>query len=362
MKKIPLYLCSFLLTSFSYADSPQIQNKDLKYFLDTSFIYWYGKEDGMDLARNAVLAPLGNNFYAPHGKTLKQSFAYNPGFKIGTGAKTERWECKAEYTWLQSIAHTSKDAPSNNSIIEGTGVWSPSDWFLQLSSFNQPPVSRSISSDVHIGLNLLDLLGTHSLYSGKKLNVSGSIGLLGTYIHQRVNVYMPDAVTIITVPTGRLFIPPKDISSHNHSNAWGVGPKAGFNTNYLFGHGIRVQGGLSASLLYMKYTSVYHEESLVFEFSPENPLSDLLSQPSMTLSSSPYSTLRPVLEANLGLGWSWKFSQDKYLLDLSATYDFSYFWSQNAIRNMLDEYSTGAGSTPGDLYFEGITLTAGFSF
>jgi hypothetical protein len=332
------------------------------YFFDASFIYWQAKEDGLDLAKSAVLSHLGKSFYEPNGIQVKQAFPYNPGFKIGTGFTGNDWGIIAEYTWLRSHSKTHKTAPDNTSIIEGEGAFSAYDWFLQLSSLNQSPVATSIHSDLHIDLNLLNLLGTHPFYSGKHVCISGAFGLLAATIHQKINIYMPDAITLITIPTGRLYIPPKDITSHNHSHAWGLGPKICLNTQYFLGKGIYLQGTWATSLLYMRYTSIKHSEDLIFEFSPANPLLDTAKQSSLNISRSAYGSLRPVLELNLGLGWKRNFFEEKYRIDLSATYDFSFFWEQNMIRQMLDEYYTGAGSTPGNLYYQGLTVTAGFGF
>ncbi len=76
---------------------------------------------------------------------------------------------------------------------------------------------------------------------------------------------------------------------------------------------------------------------------------------------SDYNTVRPVLDANLGIGWGMDF-HGKYRLNLIASYDFSYFWGQNMMRNMMDEFSYGSASGDNDLYFQGLAITAGFHF
>ncbi|MES2200452.1 MAG: hypothetical protein V4489_09865 [Chlamydiota bacterium] len=65
---------------------------------------------------------------------------------------------------------------------------------------------------------------------------------------------------------------------------------------------------------------------------------------------------------DFGNASEYSFLWGKYRLDLSTTYDLSFSLAQNVIREMLDEYYSGTGSTLGNLYFEGLTLTADFAF
>ena len=64
-------------------------------------------------------------------------------------------------------------------------------------------------------------------------------------------------------------------------------------------------------------------------------------------------------EANLGIGWGMYLDENKYHLDLAATYDFNYLWSQSMMRSFVG--STGTFSTsgaPGDMVLHGLNIKA----
>jgi hypothetical protein len=81
----------------------------------------------------------------------------------------------------------------------------------------------------------------------------------------------------------------------------------------------------------------------------------------LNVSTHDYNCAPPVADINLGLGWGMKLYQ-KYHIDFAASYDFSYFWRQNMMRNMLDKTWEGVASGNNDLYFQGLTLTGIFRF
>jgi hypothetical protein len=75
-----------------------------------------------------------------------------------------------------------------------------------------------------------------------------------------------------------------------------------------------------------------------------------------------YTCLRPMLEANLGLGWGMYLAKNRYHIDLSATYDFNYLFSQNMMRVLNDINLLGSSGNGLDLSLQGLTLSAAFHF
>jgi hypothetical protein len=64
----------------------------------------------------------------------------------------------------------------------------------------------------------------------------------------------------------------------------------------------------------------------------------------------------------LGFSWGSHFGDKKYYFDLSAHYEFAFFWQQNMMRKLGDQIISGTGGAPGDLYLQGLAITACLHF
>ena len=328
---------------------PVQKTSDLSYFVDASFTYWYVKEEGMDVAESAVLSGGGQTFLSNEGTVFQQFFSYEPGFQVGGGIKGDGWGLSTKYTWVRSKNKTNKSAPTNQTSIPGIGVWNVTDWFLQTTILGKSPTATHLSSDCHLALDIGDLLAENPIYEKKHVKVSGALGLRTVWIRQKMNIAMTQA----TASIGSLYLPEQPIHSLNNSHSWGIGPKIGLDTQFLLPKGFWVEGQFAASLLYTRFSSIKHYEQAVSTIA--------LNANGVTSRMGSYSAVRPVIESGLGIGWKtdcW----NKYSFDLKASYDFSLFWGQNVIRKMLDEYWTGTQAAASDLYLQGLTVEACFSF
>jgi hypothetical protein len=345
---------SMLLSSIAYGT---VQNKDStvptqsdpswRCCSEVSFIYWYAKEDGLQVAENSILGEAGQSILSPNGQVFKQSFSYNPGFKVGIGIQGDEWGLLTRYTWLKARNSTSKSAPDNTSSVSGEGVWNVDDWFLQTTSFGQSPTATSISPSWHLDLDMINLLASNLLYFKKNVKVGCSIGLMTAWIWQKMNISIIQATNSV----GADLLPDQPLHSLNRSHSWGIGPKLGLDMQYLLPKGFRFKGAAATSLLYTEFTSVKHKEDAIYSSSPD-----------IQVKSGNYSSVRPILELDCGLGWSIDVFQDKYSFDFLVSYELAFFWGQNVMRQMLDEFFVGTSASPGDLYLHGLTLEAGFKF
>lgn len=320
----------------------------IDYFIDGAFTYWYAKEDGLNIGESALLGPGANIFFPPNSATvLQQSFSYKPGFKVGIGASSCDWKAKAEYTYYRSKTTVSKNAPENTSSLNGIGVWNVDDWFLQ-SILDHSVTGTHISSTWHLGMDLGDLILSRPFIKKEHLSFSPFGGLRTVWLRQQMNISLIQSAASLG---SSVYLPAQPIHSYNSSHAWGIGPRVGAEGRFTLYKGLRLEGLFAASLLYTQFTSVKHSE---------DKGSTLMDYNVQTLMNH-YNCVRPVLDANLGIGWGMCFYEN-YSIDLSASYDFSYFFGQNMMRTMLDEFWDGVGSGNNDLYFQGITISAGFSF
>jgi hypothetical protein len=286
-------------------------------FLTGSFIYWRADQEAMDFAyartaRTSVTT----------GSPLTQDFDFKPGFQVGLGFNFEHdnWVTFLEYTWLHQTTCTgSSTAPAGYALYPTSYMSSSQPSFV------------SASSKWKSSFDILDATVGRPYYLGRKLTVNPYGGLRAAWIRQNFRV-STDA----------------NVVSHNRSNSWGIGSKLGLESHWLLDWGFRVEGDVAGSLLYTKYTSVAHRETI----------SDVESYASLDC----YGTVRPMADMSLGLAWGSYFDRQNYYFDLGAFYDFKVMWSQNMMRYLANSANNGANAQPGDLHLQGLTVKARFDF
>jgi hypothetical protein len=303
-------------------------------FATGSFIYWHVSQDAMDLGTTTVASLTLPAEFTFGSKVAVQNFEYKPGFKVGLGVDFDHdnWVAFAEYTWLHQTTNTSVSAPSGFEVVA-------SDWF-EFAFYQTPPVYTDVvSSKWKMNLDMVDAVLSRPYYQGRKLTILPFCGLRGAWIRQNMRVvgiggvfsYNPDLVKV----------------AHIHSQSWAVGPRAGLQAHWMLGCGFRMEGDVSGSLLYTRYTKVTSYQS---------------NNTASPIGFYDYSTVRPMADMGLGFGWGSYFDRQNYHFDLVATYDFNVMWGQNMLRELMNVYIAGSAEQPGNLYLHGLTVTARFDF
>ncbi len=329
-------------------------------FVTASFTYWEAMQDGMDLALPAQLTALPievantNITNSAFGNSvLTQDFAFKPGFQVGLGwsGGWDGWTFYGEYTWVRGETHTSGTPPTPSaSSIDGVttgalGVWIPTNWFPSIPLNN---ATNSISSEWEYAFDIADAQISRPSYIGSRFVFEPVFGARGLWIRQNLDIeaaILPETGVTVT-GTSR--------HARYSSHSWAVGPRVGFNGNWHLGYGFRFLGDVAASLLYTRYTEVKQ--------TVDTPNT---ATPSIRMKLDDVDGLRPNLDLSAGFGWGSYFGCRRVHFDFAATYDFSVFWQQNMMRYLADLMSDGfvhPGSSPSNLYLQGLTVKAAFEF
>lgn len=314
---------------------------------DVSYIYWFANQNGLDLAATVLFS---SSIFFPsqsNGYTVFQNSDYTSGFKVGLGANlnVDDWVVDLEYTYLRQTTN-------NSSTIDGTLVDGSTPYFKFMNWFTPQvygygPIAASFQSKWKLGLDWLDLSFKRPFYQSRRLVVASSAGLRASWIRQNMKITAPDA-----------FLPYNGDgdaaldTSHTKSNSWAIGPRGVVETHWLLGMGFRFEGSVGGSLLYTQFTTVSHTETGNV-YGTNHPVG---------FSTQNYSCLRPMLEADLGIGWGRYFAQNRYHWDLAFSYDFNYLFGQNMMRYLLDINSIANTGAMGDLYLHGLTIKTRFDF
>jgi hypothetical protein len=315
-------------------------------FFSASFLYWYVDQEAMEIAINTTFT---NDYQFPLDDAfVNQNFGYEPGFKIGAGVyyDYDSWIAQLEYTWYHHQFSTDRGAPPSDPR-GGFALWKPTLWYVFLNNAGSgfAPWCTEFRSKWRAHIDLLDGTIGRPFYQGLSLTIHPFGGLRTAWIRQNFRMVIP--YYNHATPTFTWFA-----TSHNQSNSWGIGPRAGMSAHWLIGFGWRLEGNAAASLLYTRYTTVTHRED-----STHNT-TDLPYQEGF----SNYGAVRPMADMNLGLGWGsyWK---GAYHFDISAAYDFNIMWEQNMLRHLVNNLaSLPLEDAPGDLHLQGLSVRARLDF
>ena len=308
-------------------------------FFDASYLLWFVDEEGLDIATSLAYnsSQMTLSFGTDTGQILMQPSNYTSGFKLGCGYQTkeERLGVRAEYTYLN---HSSSQSIAAANPGNGQSAWGVTSWFLQTGVSGQSLAATAFPSRWDLFLNWIDFVVDRSFYSGRYLTLDPFFGIRGSWLTQSLRIKAQNTLNNSS--------PGIDLFSHNHLQSWGVGPRAGFNGRWLLGSDWKFIGGMGASLLYTRYIYIKHSEDPFVVGG--NPVS---------FRYDGYGSVRPAAEANIGLAWGTYFCDNRYHVDLSATYEWNYLWSQNMLRYANDQWIFGTGAAAGNLAFHGLTAT-----
>ncbi len=320
-----------------FSESARCETRDpIGLSINVAFNEYAAMQDANEIGFKGNTA---DSFYpthnAPEGSVVRFGNNYHPGFQVGFSLNTplDKWNFGGEYLWYRG--HSSKEA-------DATGT----EYYISPLFIGTYSVAlTSLNADWHLSLDLIDLYLTRPYYSGRKLTVEPLLGLKFGSIRQKYELnadVLDEAWDSQTVET--------------KSRSFGVGPKLGCQSNFLMGKGFSIIGDLFTTLLYTRYTSI------------DANYTNSVGQAAF-ITENNYGTVRPILDAGIGLGWKGYFGMGSgdyswhktFYMSLTAAYNFSLFFSQNmemAIVSIADQTQ----STPGNLYLQGLSVGLDFIF
>ena len=333
-------------TSFTTA-SPKGSNH-IYIFADP--LYWHAKAGGTEYAitveshGNPLSIQTINN--PPIVGSLKgNDFGWDWGLRFGLGYNFDHdcWDLNANYTWYQTnqTAQVRKNTPS----------------FVIATRANDIVWMQGAKSTFNVGYNNVNLELGRSYYISKSISLKPHFGLKSAWLDLKQNVHYALTFHGAPNPFQRTII--KSISK---SYSWGIGPRAGLNTEWYLGDGFSIAGNVATALLYGYVRSDVH-------FKPDgnsNNFGDLISR---KLKAKTHRYL-PTIQMFLGLIWeTFMFERTKHLT-LGAGYELEYYWRANqmlyledtANRNTFNSRRDHVDSFSEDVMFYGLTLKAKLAF
>lgn len=326
-------------------------------FTSASFIYWQLSQENMQVA---FADNLSNADYTTanqvQGSYVDMNFKYKPGFQVGLGINFDRddWDAFAEYTRI----HTTNTSSTNGTLLTA-GSSAP-----LLPTWGHPyvlgtNVYNTGSESWQCNLDLINLDLGRVYYVGTQLTFRPFFGARSALIQQ--NVHTQYVNTGFSNGTGLFIEVPGVMNVVQRNHSWSIGPRVGFDTNWLFGQGLRFFGNANADLLYTKY-KVQNKTSFVATSAVAGS-GIIQGQNLFSITKEKPFALRTHLDLEMGLGWGSYFDNNNWYIDLSAGYAFQVFFDQNMLSTFLNSSMPGRLLNPhGNLYAQGLTATVRFDF
>lgn len=295
------------------------------------------KEDGLEYA---VTQGTGNTNDFPltegdiHGySTGSKSWDWTLGCRVNIGfyLNHDSWNLDARWTYLRI---------NNDSGLNISGGSLLPFWMIPEVTVGATNMS---SSERWTGdINTLDLKLGKPYHISRYVVFNPHFGLRLAWIERDLLVRNGGTFTI-----GENQEEGVDMKGKN--DFWGVGPRAGLNTEWHLGAGWYLIGDVSASILYSHFDV---DQSMNFHSTPLYQL------------KHDFYTNSPNMELIIGICWSHLFSKNKYMVSLKVAYEMHQWWDQNRFRRFFDNASPIANDevSRGDLKINGLSFAIGFDF
>ena len=299
-------------------------------WLSISFIYWQPYEKGLDIANLTKSLTNTTDMYI-----VDMDFDYHPGFKIGAGMSfcRDNWTLYLEYTRLKADNCYTEDI----TILDETVYALHTPWLNGLTVAGTIDI---IKSEWEVSYNAFDLELGRPFYLGSKLIFKPHFGLRAGWLDQDFDLYVHTSGEA----GGESYF------SDNDQNTWFIGPRAGVCADWMIGYDFRIFGSVAGSLLYQDFDvdseQSYYETAVRHSY---NIYDDV-------------KRITPNAELGLGIGYGTYICNSTWHFDLTAGYEFHYFWDQNMMRHNVDYMDNYYDVDSGDLMFQGLTITARLDF
>lgn len=349
MKTFPLLI---LATSFLFAQEEQScspppfayntpsrvnlsNNWDV--YTDFNFLYWVATQSNMEIG---IISDQTDPDYFLNGTINKLDFQYQPGFQVGLGVNLNRdqWDLFLRYTWFHNTASSTVSLnPDGFKILFPS--WQLPDLFVAYFDGQEK---------WDMNMDYLDFELGRAYAVGVDLRYRPFIGIRGILISQEIKAHYENVTSIAFLPRNQVFV-------EQSADSWGIGPRAGIETNWNLGAGFCIFGNGGVDLLFTEYTKLKTLQK------GTNLIGEELPRTRIFIKEPDNQHIRAHFDLELGLGYGTYFACRKAHMNLDIGYIFQVFFDQNMFRSFVDDQTLGKANSPhGNLYIHGLTLSLRF--
>jgi hypothetical protein len=319
------------------------------FYIYGEFLYFQAEEDGLEYGISySPCEPLDINAQIPFPVTNGEiqgfsngshSWHWNPGFRIGLGfyLNHDAWMLEGAWTNVNVTNHVTTS-------LNGAGVLIPL-WMMDnpLRGGGEPVGSARWKAD----FNTVDFHLAKPSHVSRYLVVSPHFGIRFAYIDQSYSAqYSGDWNGI-------------DGAEYNASNDfWGIGTRAGFDTEWNLGCNAGLYGNIAASILYGKF-----DISQTWIGGVDNVPFTNINNMSNDLEEELYTDVTN-FDIQVGVFWGAFFCDMRYHVMARLGWEMQYWWDQNRMRRWQNPTSPIYNDTVsrGDFKLNGLVFRLQFDF
>ena len=294
------------------------------FYFSVSGLMMQAKQDGMEFAiedGNAIGSPPLTTGTIHGFSSDNHDWDFNPGMRVAAGFYLDHdaWNLDFGWTWLNITDYKHGNATT------GGGELIPL-WGLGAGSTTAVLGPRS-SAVWNVQYNTFDMRLAKPYYVSRYFICTPHFGLRGGWIDQHFSVdYQGNAGS-----TSRNIF-------HSDNDFWGIGARAGLDTDWMLGKGWSLFGNIAASMLSGK-----------FDIDENYKIPGGGAVDGYNLDHDFYQNV-PNFEIALGVAWGKFFNKKRNYIGVEASYEFHEWWDQLNVR----KFSGGSGE-----YYTNDTVSRG---
>lgn len=329
--------------------------------IQASFLFWQSKMGGLEFgAKSFIPSNPASTTQTYNQKLYVPDFAWHPGVKVlyGYNLPYDAWDTQARYTYYHGDTTSLKKHLDSQTGALGVGV--VPQWHFPFVGYVTTPSTNPLrfrsasanwdlyfsSMDVEFGREFLTLRSLPL-----RLHLGAKVGWIRQYYHANYSSSTP-FTGILSTP-GTINLQYQKSKMAFSSRAWGLGPRAGFDSKWKIGCGFSLIADAAFSLLsYFTNIGTRYDDYL------QNLDAGTPVEYHIKLSEK-IKELAPVAEAKLGFDWGRCFCRcgRPIYFAMTVAYEVQYWWSQNhARRNYPYNAPANMWDSRGDLQFQGLNL------
>jgi hypothetical protein len=308
------------------------------FFLNTEFLWWVAKEDGLYYAQGGFKGthdspppPNARKSFDGHLQKVKPHF--RPGFRIGIGGNMpyDEWDIFLNWTWIKSHA---RDASRGHLLT----LWGhPGITDKKRTRRNTTDGAHSAHALWSLHINILDLEMGRSFWVGKHFSLRPFLGVRGAWIDQDLKIHY--RYTTKRATDGKI---------KAESDFEGGGIRTGLDMRFALLNGWSFYGIASASMLYGFYDCDFHER---------------WESKRVGESRDGFHNAASTAQLALGVRWDTYLHNDRYHVGLYAGWEQNIWFGINKMNHFFHNLSEGnLEQMNGDLSLSGGTFGVRFDF
>ncbi len=334
--------------------------KEPHFFVRADALYWTAREDGLDYAiknHNPVnLDPPVAYQPDKHAHVKNAHFNWHAGARVGFGYRFNHDHWVLSTLWTHFNTETTSHANAGGNTLFVTRMHPGGrDHTTVRGEIQQGRTADHAKAKWNLQYNIIDLELARPAKVAKFIMLKPLFGIRGARITQDFdvrykNVFQHDVFENATLVTTAI-IPKEKVDLDN--DFWGVGPRIGIDSQWMFNKRWSIYANASGSLLWSFFDIDFKEKrhnadgSNVTIVDMEDKYHDVMTN----------------LEFAVGLKWESGLYHDRYHLSFALGWEQLLWFSLNQLDKFTDPINDGLiFKEHGNLNLSGVTFTARFDF